>query len=278
VSADPARRGESRPQAEGKAILLHPSPFVKSLHGSAQSLTARRSRGRTVIQPRGPFNAPPLPAPPPAPVVVVLQNGLDSYTGCQDTWLGKAYPTRNYGVNNSLPIDTYPSGTRYTSLFRFLLTTIPHPIVAAVLSIWNTDSAFTIADLQSDLHAILPANSSWIEGTKDGTTAAVGEPCWNQRVYTIANWAGQAGCLKSGTDYDASILASAIFRDGIPEWLDFTLDATIVEAQRTGVNAGFLLKAHILTGTSNRGVAASSQHATQALHPKLTVTYQPPTP
>jgi hypothetical protein len=48
---------------------------------------------------------------------------------------------------------------------------------------------------------------TWVEGTKNGSTAALGEPTWDDQVYNTVPW-NTGGCLGDGTDRQAVVEGS----------------------------------------------------------------------
>lgn len=188
-----------------------------------------------------------------------------------DTYLSGYGTTNNYGSHAQLVIDNWLS---QVGLIKFDCSSIPSDATcdSATLSLWSVGTAGYV-----EVHSIASGNAAWIEGTRSGTQALSGEPCWdalaaNGSGGVTTAWAGSAGLQTSGTDFEATLLGSA---DDDPisanTEVPVTLTATRVEGWfgATNTNYGLLLR-------NSGGYGAtfhSSDGATAVYRPKLVVEY-----
>ncbi len=93
---------------------------------------------------------------------VLLQEGADGYSGCQDSYISTDQPNNNYGLTNLLYLNR---NNRATDLIRFDLSSIPSnsQITNATLYLYQTTS--TTNPRRIKLNRIL---KNWDEGNKNG--------------------------------------------------------------------------------------------------------------
>lgn len=189
-------------------------------------------------------------------------------TAALDTFVQEANPTNvattavNLSTNGA-------AGSRRNALLKFDLSSLAGKvIVTATLYIRNiTTSA---GALSFPLHAILAANSGWVEAAN-----------WNFANPSTVRWAGDtgadagtdAGCSVSGTDYNGTQIGSVEYTAGAAADTEFAvaLDVTQFTAM-VAANYGFVLR------RASSGVFSfhSSSASTAANRPKLVVDYNDP--
>lgn len=177
---------------------------------------------------------------------------------------------QNFGVNTLLSNGLAGTLLR-RGLVQFNLSALSGTVTAATLSLYNTDNVGTTASGTLQVHRILAGNAGWVEGTVNAAIE-VGSSCWNKKVYNTTNWAGSAGLGTSNTDYSATQMAQANWADGVAEALSLALNASEFSLMRAN-NAGFRLSATDEATAGKAAYIASSDHATAAYRPTLTVTY-----
>ena len=130
-------------------------------------------------------------------------------------------------------------------------------------------------------HAILPANSSWVEGTSFGAIET-GASCWNYAQYDTAAWAGSGGCGSAGTDHDATALGSLGFTNGQSGEFEIVFDGLDAAGLKALIdawsgaqagNAGFLLKLADENTDDDRFEFYDDEDAGVNPTPKLTIDY-----
>lgn len=221
---------------------------------------------------------------------VTFQQGLNSYTGTDDTQMIEWGPNNNYGGRENFDVGTlFFSSTkqRAHSLVRFDLTSLAGQIdTVSSVTLRLHVTGQTIPDAGTvALYLLADANAGWVEGTFLG--AGVGNPgdglsTWNQRLSGTpgTNWAGSAGASTAGTDYINTVVASkayttnqASINSGVFD-LVFTGDLSFLKTWADGgTNAGFFLKDLTEASTSNRINFYSSESVTASLRPELIINY-----
>jgi len=158
----------------------------------------------------------------------------------------------NYGGHSAL----YCRSSDYKGLLLAVSTgSIPAGTISAFrwhYNVANQNSTTVTA------YRVLPANT-WVEGSGTGAAPETGACCHNYAKHDTQAWAGSAGCLTSGTDYDASGVA-------IPNPTTYAFEsATLDSAWPTGwrdatfANTGMVLHN---AGTSLLGVHSSNHPGT----------------
>ncbi|HIV72894.1 MAG TPA: DUF4347 domain-containing protein, partial [Candidatus Aquabacterium excrementipullorum] len=194
--------------------------------------------------------------PSPGAVSVTFQEGVNGYTGTQDTYIDKATPGTSYGSSTTLKVDDGSPNDmqtliRFDNLFGNGPGQIPlgSTITSASLTIYVTNN--DVADVVSIYRVLI----NWSEGS----------------TYTsLVN-----GVATDGSEAQASSLYT--LDAGISGAATLTGLAAAVQAWANGeTNYGFL----IATGTSaaDDWTIASSEAATASQRPVLSVTYTPPAP
>jgi len=227
---------------------------------------------------------------PVAADVVTFREGLNGYTGAEDTWLGNfSHPTvgwsnSNFGASTSLGIgDGSTTGTDIRRpIIRFDVSSLPvnAPIVSATLTLREIFDGPSSGDFAFSVYQIADANASWIEGTGSNTgTAQTGAPSWNNRAHPSTPWAGSAGLSTAGTDYLATPVGSGLFtrNDNVMNSISISLTPSLIGYWRTNVNAGLLIFSDVEANGSfqHNNSFASSEDVTGSFRPTLTVEFIP---
>jgi prepilin-type N-terminal cleavage/methylation domain-containing protein/prepilin-type processing-associated H-X9-DG protein len=209
-----------------------------------------------------------------APVTVSFQQGVDGYTGVQDTTLGgdnrAAIPNTNYATSTTLNLFNREVAWNNASrcLFRFNLPSLTgriRQVTSATLTLTGTYAYGTLPDTFT-LHQV--TNGDW----------KIGEVTWNSRKTGTAWGAG-------GGDYASTPLASLVYNSSstAPQPWVFSLTAN-PNAVREWANSapsasgGMLLLDPTTVGSGNNGAVlsfASSEATLVSSRPKLELTYEP---
>lgn len=206
--------------------------------------------------------APPPDAAPGALTLVLGETDDADLMGVtQDTFLDAANPTLNYGGEVTVRADADPS---VVALLRFDVTGLPAGAVvsAAELALTTSDDALEEGSLE-----IFEVTEDWAEGEQIGVAAAAN---WTQRT-AASDWttAGAGSGSRAATAMSELVPAAAATR--------YTTSVPVDLVQRwladPASNHGLLL---VPLNAATHGVdLASSESATAAARPTLTVTYTP---
>jgi hypothetical protein len=200
--------------------------------------------------------------------ILVLQP--DAAAG-KDTWLLPYSPTTNYGTVITLTVGRVNSpdpDNKYNALIQWNLSAISG---TAIITAVAQSLTWTVASVDSALNffRLLPGND-WVEL----------EATYNVRQTAIA-WLGSAGCQTSGTDFDSIAMLTSDFTTTVATVAyPFNADG-IADVQSwvngSASNCGLIIRR--VTGINYVGMheCASSDHATPAYRPQLTVDYTLPT-
>lgn len=192
-----------------------------------------------------------------------------------DTYLTSGAATNNHGVYS--PISTGAVVTNRKILLRFDLSDIlaGSTCISAILKLKSTVNS---SSGEFNIYKISDANSDWVEGTKNGTTAGAGETCWNAKAADGAGgvttaWAGSAGLMTAGTDYVNTALSTVTtdLTNGTVYEFPFNEDGLAVLQSWFGAetNNGLLFIRNILSVAS----FYTGEDATESYRPVLSVTY-----
>lgn len=195
------------------------------------------------------------------PAIATLQQGLDGYTGCVDTYIYYYLPDSNFCNTASLYIATT---NKAATLIRFDLTNLPDKIVGL-----NSESHIHEATLY--LYAV--------QGQLD-TTIGVYQPRRPWDACTVTwNTPWQKPGADGALDRDAEPRVEAKEKE-VPGFLEINLIGIIQEWLRDPEqNYGLILKTFETRWPSHH-IFFSSEHSTADHRPKLVIKYQPalPTP
>ncbi|MGZ5586575.1 MAG: DUF4347 domain-containing protein [Methylobacter sp.] len=185
-----------------------------------------------------------------------FQDGVSGYTGTTDTYLDSTLSGTNYGASGTLQIITpLLLGSTQQSLISFDLSSIPAGSIVTSASVTFTASS-AIAVLPSvDMYKML---SSWSESTSTWSRLGNGVSTDNSEASSTADasWGALLGLNGTATFSGASLASTA------QSWIN-----------NPASNNGWLLTAGI---TSVQFY--SSEEATIAYRPQLSITYTAPTP
>ena len=194
----------------------------------------------------------------PIPTTLVLQQGLNGYTGAIDTWISTWEGATNYEGQGSL---TFRGGDRdrMSMLFQFDVSAIPADahIVDATLSAYATD-------------VVNPAGT-WASSYAVRTQWVASQATWlNAR--TDALW-GDGGCNLTPGDRDANP-SDSVFIEGEFQW--FSWDVTnMVQEWVSGAepNYGLLIRCPGTPVSANVEHKFQAAEGSQSERPKLTIRY-----
>ena len=197
------------------------------------------------------------PSPTPSVTVVVLQQGLDGYSGAGDTYLHSGMPATNFSGGSALYVR---SNDLQTALLHFDVTSIPQDaqIEEATLSLWAYASS-NPSLLMANAYAI---RRPW----------TVSETTWLSATQTLT-WA-VPGCNGIGSDRD-DYPTDVQYLDSVGHWYTFTITSLVGEWVRNpDNNYGLVIKG------SNDGQVqysfSSSDTGIPSLRPFLTIIYKRP--
>jgi hypothetical protein len=189
---------------------------------------------------------------------VILQDGLNDYTGCEDTVIKQGAATTNYVNTNGWSV-YYNTGNMEKILIKFDLSSIPSD--ATITKVWLDTycSAVYSSTHTVKINRILkPVNYS--------------QCTWN--IYSTGNNWDTAGC-SAATDYDSDIIRETSLPQAY-QWVTY-FGNTLVDDVQKMVNGTYDNNGWIITPTSEPSAAyrsfASSENATVQYRPKLIVEY-----
>jgi hypothetical protein len=232
---------------------------------------------------------------------IVLQDNLSGYTGFDDcTLMGTTATSQwyNFGENGQGQIGV--KGTQWPGvhfIMRYDLSIVPElagkTITGATLAMWGRDSGYDEQPIGGiDIHALLPANAGWVEGTGDPYKPGGGDVTWDHHTEATQAWAGSEGASTPGTDYAATPMGNLPWDQngttggylyeaigGLKAELDV---ATIQDwLDNPGNNAGMLLKNHLPSAQDPTqsylcaGEWGGADPINHGYEPKLTIEYIP---
>ena len=254
-----------------------PSVLVDSFWGSARSVVARRF-GPTIVIQQGPRNTPPAPKPPePIQNTIILQQGRDGYSGCQDTTICSPRPNFNYGGWDQLRLRHSNKATPNAfdrALIRFELPDLPGLIsiddALLTLTVTHIDETLILDTIPFEACIL---TRDWGEGIHTGQAATQGEASHNAAHYLEDDWATPGAQnvpddrLNPFFSWDAPTCPGITILDFLAPVRSWYQDAL--------PNYGVILQ----PGGFNRFNVyyASRNHASQQSRPELgiTYTYQP---
>lgn len=191
----------------------------------------------------------------------------------KDLLLNSGQPTFNYGVFIRIK-----SANTNKGLVEFDASAISAgaTCTSATLTLYQALTGAAQAWVCT-VYSIAVGNAAWGEGTQNGAQALAGEPCWNALAADGAGgvttaWAGSAGLATSGTDYE--VANSGTFSGNRSDADGTAYTRTLTPSRVRGwfgspnTNYGLLI-----TSDQDVGGLASSDHATAAWRPTLTVEY-----
>jgi hypothetical protein len=222
---------------------------------------------------------------------LVLQNGLDSYTGTDDTmlnWYNAEQGNDNFGaypynlVGNGYTTDPVNTLLRFSGLD--VLQGEYTVITSATLTLTQKTTNSPAANISGKVFQISDANAGWVEGTKSDADASTGESCGYYKAYdatTPANstpWTGGYGMEGTGGTTGGAMGSFTIFEDqSAGTTYEIPLSTAVIEHWIEDTNAGMLIKDSPRAGGSPDYEYCgfeTSESATASYRPKLTINYR----
>ena len=200
---------------------------------------------------------------PMAEVTVVLQQGLNGYTGAKDATIsgyGGESPL-NYGGSTALAI--FSDGTRSCALAFNLASSVPvgSTIAEAMLEVYAT---------QADVNrrtSLYRMTHDWVEGTGTGGS---GTP----NGVTYGTYDGTNSWTPGG-NIDPTPVAQFLSTDPAPTWLSWNIrDLVLLWVSTPSTNFGVNIRNEI----NREGSIMSKETSSASNRPKLTIRYYPPPP
>ncbi len=203
----------------------------------------------------------------------------------------------NYGITTTMLVGKTAFFANFCGIMRFDVSALAGEfasIDSATLTL-TVDSVY-INEVNKPntfvLFTIRNVDADWIEGTMNGTTAAVGQNCGHYRKFNTTSWAGGdllgkgVTASTAGTAVTNASLASIVDQVLIPNMstvtngqeVSFSIsdpdDLAVLTSWANGdANAGFFINS--LNTSRTRLAFATKEHATSSSHPKLEITYTP---
>jgi hypothetical protein len=244
-------------------VVDHPETPVEYLFASSEYPT-ESLRPKLVVRYRlgPPPTATPVPTATPTPtptprlqatVTVTFRQGVDGYTGAQDTYISSYSPNTNYHLDHPVQIRT---PDLIASLFRFDVSSIPRDahVIRATLSLYAVSRSNS-----GPLHAwIYPVLRPWVVDQATWTRPLAGQ-----------TWAA-AGCNEPGVDRAGDPLDRR-YVEYISTWYEWDVtEAVRGWVQNPSANYGLVLKAY---GDVKVMYTFASGEDSVSIRPKLTITY-----
>ena len=207
--------------------------------------------------------------------VVAGNNTGDDYAGAEDTRLDSQSATFTFGTHASGYVGNSSGGRIMKDLSRYDLSSLSSgdAVTAASINLYDHNWGNRTADCTVNVYEVSAANGDWAE---DALTdqAVSGAPCWNQKEYSVTDWAGSAGLATATTDYVNTSLGSKAFTDGVSGYraIDFNSSGLSLLEDWLGdaTNNGFLL---VGSGSGSYWTEFTSGNGTDGQRPYLSVTY-----
>jgi hypothetical protein len=191
------------------------------------------------------------------PTTVILQDGLNGYSGTRDTYLGKFSPGSNFGTGTSL-YASVANGT-LRPLVRFAIFQSeggPVPNGAAI------QSATLSLSRTTNYPSTLTVNRVLKDWTESGAS-------WNN-ANASTQWT-TAGAAGAGTDINSTADATVTTKS-TSGWVDFDVTSGVASFSSAGANFGWRILSNL---NVNYDAFYSREYAANpTLHPKLSIVYQ----
>jgi PKD repeat protein len=196
-------------------------------------------------------------------MTLVLQQGLNGYTGAKDTYIDSAYAYYNYGSNAT--VRCY-GPSRYRMLFGFDLTTVPANITILSAQLKLYCQASGALESQKSLEAY-PITSNWAEGTLSGRLSS-----------NSVNWVstGVSGAAWKTAGGDMSLLSAAqVVSDTVStnSWISWDL-TNLTHLWKSGSAPNYGVEIFAPNSIGYSITVPSKEYAVDStLRPKLILTY-----
>ena len=156
---------------------------------------------------------------------MVLQNGLNSYTGCIDTYIDET--STNYAGSTRMTICGYNTGNRQRGLVRFDLTSLASMnITSATLCLWAYDQGQSKGS--TSFYGVYPFSHDWTATAANWTNSASGTP-----------WSTPGGDFGETADATAAKIAPA----SVPAWYNWDVTARVQSwLAGSSTNYGWMVK------------------------------------
>jgi len=198
----------------------------------------------------------PSPTPVATETTITLQQGVNGYFGCEDTYIHLYAPTVNYCTPSLLRVG---SKQQYATLVRFNVSALPKNAVVTRAALEVYAVGWGGLDTTLGVNVIL-------------RTVTMCEATWEQ-AQNLNPWA-MPGCSSTTTDRRATE-ESTVSTTGISKWYTFTLTSAVQSwVNGTLPNNGVLLRS--LISALDDFLWASADHSDIALRPRLVITYYVP--
>lgn len=199
---------------------------------------------------------------------------LDSPTYGEDTMIYNGAATFNYGIGTDIQVGYDSANKIARGLIRFDLSGIPNDSIinSASLSLYSWFEGNT-TDFATRAHRAI---TQWYEGAKNGAVPDAGQngSTWNLRNANGAvAWTGGAGGA-AGSDWVALATASTVIT-GINATFTFDVKADVQSYVQGVANYGWWMRNEQEAAVSDKHFR-SSEHATPAQRPSLSVDYTLP--
>jgi hypothetical protein len=242
---------------EHTTYSLHPM-LVIAYEGSGGSIpTSTPTRTRTPVPVLTPTRTATSSAPPSPATTVSFQQGLNGYTGAEDTSIFKYDPGVNYSDATTLRVGLKQ---QWAMLLRFDLSSIPSNAIVtrATLEIYSIGWGGTNVGMKA--YAVL-------------RSTALSQATWNE-ARSDSSWT-VAGCEGVGTDRREDAEGGSM-TSGFYEWSVFPVTSAVQDwVSGSLANNGFLVRSPWLK-YADSFTFASSEYSYAPSRPRLVVTYYIP--
>jgi len=197
---------------------------------------------------------------------LVLQNGLNGYTGCVDTYIDRWKYWENFEDKNLNVQYTSTSNDTLSTLIQFDLSPIP-PGATITSAILELNATYALDDVNLTINAYR-LKRPWVADQATWAEASTGD-----------SW-GDGGANNTTTDRAAGAIATFTTAGGDP-WIPFDVTAVVDQWFRGLLpNHGLVLRGVNTGGPAGRSLYSFVHSAAGAMaaRPKLTITYETGTP
>lgn len=211
-----------------------------------------------------------------AQTTVVLQDGLNGYSGTKDNSIFADRPNNSNGTHNFIFSGVTVSSLR-RALVRFDLSPIPENAVVTAVELRLLMERSGRETGEADLYTLHRVLQAWGEGSSDsgepggnGAAAAPGEATWRAAAFGESTW------ITEGGDFIAEPSFTSVVDAENNTFAVFT-SATMVADVQTWLNDPASNHGWILNGDDNPNRSArrfaSREYAIQEQRPALHITY-----